>query len=309
MAHPGWICPVCHAGRLDRDGERLTCVECGTSYPIVDGRPVLLAPDHPLFPPEAYLEGVQAARRSRWRGALPSPSVNLSAERCLRELGNRLDADRPRVLIVGAGSQRDDVVRMLDLGRPLDATAVDVDRAADVDAWCDVHDLPFADASFDAGVATAVLEHVLRPERVVAEIARVLRPAGLLYSEVPFMQQVHEGAYDFTRYTLSGHRRLLDRFEELDSGVVAGAGTALAWSLEHFALAIVRRPRLRNPVKAAVRVATAWLPRLDRRLADRPAALDGASCTYFLGRLRADGRTPDADIVARYGGAQRLLHV
>jgi hypothetical protein len=31
------------------------------------------------------------------------------------------------------------------------------------------------------------------------------------------MQQVHEGAYDFTRYTLSGHRRLFNGFTETSS--------------------------------------------------------------------------------------------
>jgi hypothetical protein len=71
----------------------------------------------------------------------------------------------------------------------------------------------------------------------------------------------------------------------------------------------VGRPRLRNTTKAAVRLTTAWLARLDRRLADRPAGLDGASCTYYLGRLRAEGRTSDAEIVAGYRGAQRLTHV
>ena len=68
---------------------------------------------------------------------------------------------------------------------------------------CDAHDLPFADGSFDAVVIQAVLEHVIDPVRAVAELHRVLRPRGLIYSEVPFRQQVHEGAYDFTRWTLA----------------------------------------------------------------------------------------------------------
>ena len=29
---------------------------------------------------------------------------------------------------------------------------------------------------------------------------------ALIYSEIPFMQQIHMGKNDFTRYTASGHR-------------------------------------------------------------------------------------------------------
>jgi SAM-dependent methyltransferase len=40
--------------------------------------------------------------------------------------------------------------------------------------------LPFGDASFDAAVAVGVIDHVADPEGVVRELARVLRPGGLL---------------------------------------------------------------------------------------------------------------------------------
>src|SRR6266542_4917395 len=38
--------------------------------------------------------------------------------------------------------------------------------------------LPFADASFDLAIAWDVVEHVQDPERLLAELARVLRPGG-----------------------------------------------------------------------------------------------------------------------------------
>jgi SAM-dependent methyltransferase len=44
----------------------------------------------------------------------------------------------------------------------------------------DAHDLPFADASFDAALVFHTLTYAERPARVLAECARVLRPAGRL---------------------------------------------------------------------------------------------------------------------------------
>lgn len=45
--------------------------------------------------------------------------------------------------------------------------------------------LPFADASFDVVSAFDLLEHVPDPERVLAEVARVLRPGGLFLGATP----------------------------------------------------------------------------------------------------------------------------
>ena len=42
----------------------------------------------------------------------------------------------------------------------------------------DLECLTFPDESFDLLITQDVLEHVLRPDRAVAEIARVLRPGG-----------------------------------------------------------------------------------------------------------------------------------
>ena len=138
--------------------------------------------------------------------------------------------------------------------------ALDVDPLGELDVIADAHSLPFGDETFHAVVATAVLEHLIDPQRAMEEVHRVLVPGGLLYSEVPFMQQVHEGAYDFTRFTLSGHRRLARRFEELDSGAVAGPATALGWAIEHFALSVAGGGRRRtNAVKALVRTSLFWL--------------------------------------------------
>ncbi len=52
----------------------------------------------------------------------------------------------------------------------------------------DIEDLTFPDDSFDLFITQDVLEHVLRPEWAVAEIARVLRPGGAHVFTVPVTQ-------------------------------------------------------------------------------------------------------------------------
>lgn len=54
----------------------------------------------------------------------------------------------------------------------------------------DMHALPFADATFDGCRAERVLLHSDRPERVVAEMARVTRPGGVLVVTEPDLDTI-----------------------------------------------------------------------------------------------------------------------
>jgi len=210
-------------------------------------------------------------------------------------------------LVVGGGRQRSSLDKILVGDGKIQVFYCDVDIRADIDVFCDAHDLPFVKESFDAVITTAVLEHVLYPELVAREITRVLKTGGVLYSELPFMQQVHEGAYDFTRYTFSGHRRLLNRFEEIDGGIVAGPATALVWSIENFALAFFNNKINRSIIKCIVRIIFFWIKYFDYLLINSEQAMDAASCTYLLCR-KIEGTIADVNIIERYVGAKPLKH-
>ena len=114
------------------------------------------------------------------------------------------------------------------------------------------------------------------------------------------------GPYDFTRFTHLGHRRLFRRFDEIESGAVAGAGTALAWSYQYFLLSFVRSHPARSIVKAVARLTAFWLKYFDYFLLNTPGALDAASGCYFLGR-KSDRVWSDREIVQQYPGAGATL--
>jgi uncharacterized protein YbaR (Trm112 family) len=310
-------CPYCRSAMLTVNGEKVNnyilCEDCGTQYPISFGRPVMLRPDNDVFCINDYrnakVPDLKEIGDSIWTSLIPKASINLSSERVLSILSVLLESiPHATIVVVGGGNQRKWLDKRLGISDSLDIIYTDIDVGADVDIFCDGHDLPFVDGSIDAVITTAVLEHVLYPERVAAEITRVLKVGGLLYSELPFMQQVHEGAYDFARYTMSGHRRLFNHFSEIDAGMVAGPATAFVWALENLALAFVSRPTLRKLAKIVVRLGFGWIKYLDYLLESHPEAMDGASCTYFMGS-KASVRIPDSEIITRYVGAKALRHV
>lgn len=64
-------------------------------------------------------------------------------------------------------------------------TAVDLFPMARRIKRADMHALPFPSGTFDAVVASHVLEHAEDPDRALAEVARVLRTDGLLWAAWP----------------------------------------------------------------------------------------------------------------------------
>ena len=162
---------------------------------------------------------------------------------------------------------------------------------------CDAHALPFADASFDAVIAQAVLEHVADPARCVSECRRVLKPGGLIYVETPFLVPEHGAPFDYTRFTLLGLRRLLRDFDELASGPNSGPGAALALVYRGFLMSFSASPSGRRWLLAIAHLTAFWLKYTDHFLLDRPGAAGNAAGYYFLGQNAGHTRT-DRELLA-----------
>lgn len=300
-------CPYCR-GKLESTDLFIACTDCEKKFISFRGRPILIRNENELFPPSAYINPQNSPKElikrsrpfQRLKKLIPSKSVNVARERMFQKISMKHASGDKVILVVGCGNQTSHLQRHF-TGDKSTFIFCDIDKNADTDIFCDAHELPFRNDIFDGVISTAVLEHVLYPDKVVSEMHRILKQDGFVYSEIPFLQSVHEGAYDFTRFSLSGHRRLFEYFEEVDAGMVAGPGTALVWSIVDFSRAIMPTAKLSSLAAMAMRVAFFWLKYVDFLLKNKPIAIDACSCSYFYG-IKSGVRKTANKIADLYGG-------
>lgn len=308
-------CPHCH-GKLEVTAAGLTCTQpaCAREYPIIDGIPALINEDNSIFRLDTYRKqgdtfysrGAASPLKQRIVKFIPDYALNFKAAPNFERLANLLlqRGGKSRILVIGGSVFNRGMEPLLNDSFELIETDVSFgDRTMVI---LDSHDIPFDDASFDAVVAQAVLEHVLDPARCVAELHRVLKADGLIYAETPFLQPVHAGAYDFTRFTHIGHRRLFRYFGEIDSGAVVGPAVTFASAYCSFLTSFARTRWTRSFLLAFGLLTSSWIKWFDKLMIDTPGALDCAFGYYFLGK-RAEKPLDDLELIAHYRGAIGLL--
>ena len=287
-------CPICN-NKLELLREHCQCrnSDCKALFPIKNGIPILIDEQSSIFviddfinvrntffdlsPKNKFLETLKSL--------VPDISRNIKGRQNYEQFAKLLlsQSTHPKVLVIGGsilGKGTEAIV-----GNPdIELVETDVSFGPRTTVICDAHSIPFANNSFDGVIVQAVLEHVVDPSRCVEEIHRVLKDDGLVYAETPFMQQVHGGRYDFTRFTHLGHRRLFRKFEEIDSGATCGPGMALAWSYSYLLLSFTTSKFLRKLIVLFVRLTAFPLKYLDYLLIDRAGTLDAASGYYLIGK-------------------------
>lgn len=161
---------------------------------------------------------------------MPYASTGIGAYRWIPRLTYHAD---PRIEDVLRRVPRD--ARIVDLGaggRRITARTVTVDRfpVGETDLVADVERLPFGDATVDLVFATGLFEHVEDERALAAEIARVLKPGGLVHVEAPFLESFHLDPIDCRRLTVQGLELLMarERIEPLAVGAHIGPTVALA---------------------------------------------------------------------------------
>ncbi len=194
MSTPALECPRCRTS-LSQDPDRLTCAGCGASYPIATDVPVLLpeALSGQQLSQTGYFDAefrtYEAYRAANWR--LSFNSRIFAALRLYEDGGPYLD--------VGVGGSGVTVIEAARSG--VEATGCDLSVEGVVQARrfaeregvagrttfvaCAAEALPFADGAFRCASAVAVLEHLDDDALGARELARVVRPGGLVWVTVP----------------------------------------------------------------------------------------------------------------------------
>jgi SAM-dependent methyltransferase len=284
-------CPRCSCSVRNLDVQpscsNPACEYSAAGFPLVDAQPVLIDFAKSIFDRGMYGgDNGSVLQRDVTRRSVKSRLHEIAegknpiaASNCAKFIGLlKQHCAGPTVLVIGGGTiglgadelYNDDSIELV---------GADVYASPHTVLVADAHKLPFEDGAFDGVWIQAVLEHVLEPAAVVAEIHRVLRRDGLVYAETPFMQQVHERAYDFSRFTQSGHRWLFKRFSEISAGPIGGAGVALVWSIRYFSRALGAGDKLSRLISLSF----FWIRLLDTFTRGRAVA-DAASGVFFLGR-------------------------
>ena len=308
---PLLACPRCHFPLAQSEGlfscTNPSCPLSKRPFRSIDNRPVLVDFENSILDENRFLstngaspvEGRDASLAKRVTKRVlfpPSPVTKANVARFIRLL--KKAKDNPTVLVVGGGVVGSSIDELYE-DQAIRLIGFDIYCSTLIQFVADGHQIPLRGGSVDGVLVQAVLEHVLDPWRVVAEIHRVLKDDGLVYAETPFMQQVHEGPYDFTRFTESGHRYLFRKFELIDSGVVLGTGYQVSWTVDHAGRSLFRSVKAGKALKALL----FWVRLLDR-VTPEPFAVDNASGVLFLGK-KSDKEVSPREMVAHYKGAQR----
>jgi SAM-dependent methyltransferase len=214
------------------------------------------------------------------------------------ELLNKIET--PKILIVGGGTigaGSHDIVDNFSNG----IISFDIYYSDNIDFIADAHSIPLKNETIDLVIIQAVLEHVIYPNIVVNECHRVLKVGGYIYAETPFLQHVHEGAYDFTRYTVLGHRILFEQFDEFKSGFIGGLGQSLLWSIDFFVSGVFRNRVAGKIVKGCF----FWL-RWIEKVIPNSWNIDGACGSYFIGQKTTNKHKIKLNnVLIQYKGAQQ----
>jgi SAM-dependent methyltransferase len=142
--------------------------------------------------------------------------------------------------------------KVLDCGSGLRANVeetvicVEVTPLPTVDVLAVNQRLPFRDNVFDAVLSLNVLEHVTDPFTCAAELVRVLKPGGVLYCCMPFLQPEHGYPHHYFNATRSGLRQLFPKQLESVRTFVPRSGEpiwTLSWFLECYAAELPPKER------------------------------------------------------------------
>jgi SAM-dependent methyltransferase len=163
---------------------------------------------------------------------------------------------------------------------------IDIFDSGTTDVIASAMALPFPDNCADLVILQGVLEHVEDATSTLAESFRVLKPNGLFYTEMPFLQPYHESPIDLRRSTKNGLAGLCAPLIEIESGIHIGPAATFAWFMREFLARLLSGGRPSAYAKASTLIGWLVFPirYADHFLEKIPHLHTVASSCYYLGR-------------------------
>lgn len=166
----------------DAGRDALVTVDGWRTWPLVNGRPVLCdGLGEPEVKPADHVSN-----------ALPPEALNLAR------------STKGWVLNLSGGSSQEKIENVVE---------VEYSLFRHTDVVADAHVLPFDDEVFDAAIVMNAFEHYREPQKVAAELLRVLKPGGRILVRTAFMQPLHERPWHFFNCTRYGLEQWFREFE------------------------------------------------------------------------------------------------
>jgi SAM-dependent methyltransferase len=219
------ICPACKNDGLTHSDTEIRCKKCGQAYRYAGGKVYFSEGREQSVIDALHKIKHYSKKYARLYRLLiqfispvcPIPSIKPFLKRYV---------ERVNCTALNLGSGSSDISPYV--------TNVDLFDYDNVDLTCDVEDLPIRGDSVDVVINIALLEHVRNPEEVVREIHRILKPGGIVYSFVPFMQPFHASPSDYSRRTFAGMRVLFNDFKEMTLECSGGPISGFLWIFQEW---------------------------------------------------------------------------
>lgn len=226
--HALLACPTHHA-KLAPTEEGLRCPSCEKAYPV-HGSVV-----HFLGGDEGPRKALTGADGESMVAGYRKPNPLVTALRKVvsseyqpgsewREAKARISEGRAPFLVVGSGTST----------YP-GGLHLDIDDFPGVDIVGTAERLPLLDDSVEGVLSEVVLEHVERPDQVIAEAFRVLKPGGKFFFIAPFVFPFHGHPSDFRRWSKQGITAEFSAFDQIETGIFGGPCSAMVNLLTEWA--------------------------------------------------------------------------
>lgn len=275
-------CQTCH-GALVESSDALTCTNCGARVAMRDGAAIFRTTDLPPLPTDIG-DPLIAKLKSAFKpyNRLYYVLVRIAGALFVGKTGKQAFehfSEQSVILNLGSGPKL--------LAENI--TNVDALPFPGVTVVAPAQALPFRASSVDGVICECLLEHVPDPVRVVAEMERVIKPGGIAYVSIPFMDAYHSNPDDYYRWTISGLREMMRAFEPVELRIGFGPTSSFISAFANWlgVLLSFGSKTLYQLLTLGFMVLLSPLKLLDYALKYLPYASNSALGFYFIGKKRA----------------------